>query len=135
MYVGEQLTKKEFTGKTTKDAFLKASKWIANHLVAKDQEHICYRIEKAGGQFGEKKVRVYFYVMEQEEGILEQNCKVCQEVNNHFYMKENRYMCYTCRVNPYRERIKGKLKKIAEGEIDKFYEDVENDSGNHSGNS
>jgi hypothetical protein len=111
MVICEKIYIKKFSGRTTKDAYLDACKWVSTNFIAVNNcEHILYKIEKEQ----RNEVKLIIYVAEEENEILKQNCEVCKEMNKHFYLKENAYMCYTCKINPYRERMKEKLKKIAE---------------------
>lgn len=117
MLVCEEVYRKEFVAHKTKDAYLDACKWVSSNVIAvNNSEHITYKIVKQ--EYG--KVLLILYATAEEQEIKEQHCGVCKEVNSHFYMKENVYMCYTCRMNPYRERMQNKLKKIIEGMKGRF---------------
>lgn len=122
MLVSEVASVEEFTDETMKGAYLKACKWLSTNVIAvNNSEYITFKIVKCESKFGENKVKLFIYVTEEEETILQHNCNICKELNGKFYLNENKYMCYTCRIQPYRERIKEKLKRIKEGLRGRIY--------------
>lgn len=123
MLIGEKVFQKDFINTTTKGAYLDACKWVSTKVIAvNNSQHIVHKIEKVetDDKF-EKKVRLTLYAVTDEEEINEQNCAVCRETNNLFYMKQDKHMCCSCRVNPYRERMKNKLKAIIVAMSGRFY--------------
>lgn len=116
MLVSEEVQQKYFTDKTIKDAYLTACKWISTNFIAKgNSNNITYKINKVSTQFGEpKKVVVTIYVTIDEGEVFEQNCEVCKEANSLFYLNSARHDCDSCKIIPYRKRIKNKIKIIKE---------------------
>lgn len=117
MIICEKIKEKEFIGGTTKEAYLNACKWLSTNVIAvNNSKNITYRFEKLDKTgIGTKKVKLVMYVYTDEEEIKIKHCDICKEVTGAFFMAQNKYMCETCKVQPYRERIKTKLKALKEG--------------------
>ena len=116
MFVSEKIKEKEFIGRTMKDAYLKCCKWLSSNIIAiNNSNNIAYRIEKIKTKDATNKVKLTMYVVADEEEISDRSCSICKEVSGSFFMKENKYMCEVCRVQPYRKRMQDKLKSIKEG--------------------
>lgn len=114
MLVGEQIIKKEFIGKTKKAAYLKACKYVAQNIIGVNNcNNITYKIVKDEKMV--TKVVLYVYVMVDEQEIKKKNCDVCMEVNSLFYMKARKHQCESCKILPYRERIKQGIEAIKNG--------------------
>ena len=106
LYV-EEFYKKRFDGKTNVEAYKKATKWIANRVVklSDETENIVWKTILLKGS---PSCEVHLYCRVDEEKVYEQNCASCKEAHELFYMKSNKDCCATCRINPYRERMKQK---------------------------
>lgn len=117
MIICEKVKEKEFTGNTTKEAYLKACKWLSTNIIAtNNSQNVTYKFEKLDKTgIGTKKVKLILYVSTDEEELKTKHCDICKEVTGAFFMKENKYACEVCRIIPYRERIKKKLKLIKDG--------------------
>lgn len=116
MQVSEKILERCFEGKTTKEAYLKCCKWISTNIIAvNNSEHITYKIEKVRTEDFEGKIKLTLYVVIDEEEIIERHCNICKEATGAFFMKQNKYMCETCRMIPYRKRIKEKIELVKEG--------------------
>lgn len=116
MLISEKIKEKEFEGKTTKEAYLNCCKWLSTNVIAiNNSEHITYSIEKVNTGNWVKKVKLTLYVTTDEGEIQERNCNICKEATGMFYLKQNKYVCEICRISPYRQRLKDKLKLIKEG--------------------
>ena len=85
-------------------------------IAINNSKNITYRFEKIDKTgIGTKKVKLILFVYADEEEIINKHCEICKEITGLFYLKENKYMCESCKINPYRERIKAKLKALKEG--------------------
>lgn len=117
MIICEKIKEKEFIGGTTKEAYLNACKWLSTNVIAiNNSKNITYRFEKVDKTgIGTKKVKLILFVSVDEEEIINKHCEICKEITGLFYLKENKYMCESCKINPYRERIKTKLKALKKG--------------------
>ena len=108
MIVSEQIIEKQFGGKNLKEAYLNCCKWISSNIIAKTNcENITYKTFKH-----EDKIILKVYVTADEEEIKERHCKICKEVSSMFYLSENKYKCESCKMIPYRERIKERIKSL-----------------------
>ena len=116
MFVSEKIKEKEFLGRTMKDAYLKCCKWLSTNIIAiNNSNNITYRIEKIKTKDATNKVKLTVYVVADEDEVNDRSCSICKEVSGSFFMKENKYMCEVCKVQPYRKRMQEKLKAIKEG--------------------
>ncbi len=115
MVIGEQIIKKEFVGKTKKAAYLKACKYVAQNVISVNNcKNILYKIVKDDNKMSTK-VFLYVYAVVDEQEIKQKNCDVCMEVNSLFYMKARKHQCESCKILPYRERIKQGIEAIKNG--------------------
>lgn len=115
MIVGEKLFERTFEGRTQKDAYLTCCKWVASNIIAINNcRHVTYSIEKTEQRFP-KKVKLTAYVSADEEQIRDHNCEVCQEVGGILYSTEAKYRCYSCKLEPYRRRMKERLEMLKDG--------------------
>lgn len=97
----------QFNGKTTKDAYLKACKWVAKFIVSKEKlenSFIQYRKSKEANE-----VFVDLYAGLSEEEINESFCKKCKEFHTAFFVK-NSLDCSQCKNTAYRNQVEDKLK-------------------------
>lgn len=118
MIVGEKLIERTFIGKDGKDAYLKACKWFSTAVISvNNSKNIVHSIEKikTNGDYGCNKVKVTVYVITDETEMLNKHCEICKEVTGSFFMSDNKYKCYSCKIEPYRKRIMEKLKLIKGG--------------------
>lgn len=118
MLVSEKIIEKKFEGTTTKDAYLSACKWISTKIIAvNNSNNITYKVEKLEQKKNSSlcAVMVTVYVSVDGEEILKTNCDVCRETTGAFYMTENKYQCYSCKIAPFKKRIENKIKLIKEG--------------------
>lgn len=121
MLMSLEILAKEFSSKSYKDAFLKASKWVATKFVSYNNcLNTTYRIVKLK-QFGTVKLTVYVTLDEQE--LFDSNCEVCKQVGSLFFSSKKGESqadkCNNCKVKVYRERELGKL-----GNVKKAMEDA-----------
>ena len=116
MLVSEKILEKKFTGMNTKDAYLKACKWISTKIIAtNNSENITYKIEKEQSKdLDSASVWVVVYITIDEQKVFETNCDICRETTGAFFMTQNKYQCYSCKINPYRKRIQNKINTIRE---------------------
>lgn len=114
MLVSEKIEEKIFYGSNIKDAYLKACKWISTNIIAvNNSNNMTYKIEKSKDNY-EVSVKVTIYVTIDEGEMFERHCAICKETTGAFFMKQNKFMCETCKLLPYRKRIKEKLDLIKE---------------------
>ena len=115
MFVSEKIMEETFVGRTTKDAYLNACKWISTNIIAKNNsKNITYKIEKVKTEDLRTKVKVTVYVTIDEGEIQERHCNICEETNSLFYMSKQKHRCESCNMIPYRKRMIEKLSLIKE---------------------
>lgn len=115
LIAGTRIIEKNFQNRTTKKAYLECCKWLSTNIIAVNNSgHLAYRIEKVRDDSMLCTVRLTVYVVEEEEKIQERHCDICREVTGSFFMKQNKYMCETCKMKPYRERVKKRLEALKE---------------------
>lgn len=110
MYVQEKIASKKFIGKTSKDAYLKACRWIYENIYI-SQDEIFKRIQCTVEPLPEESLpscRLSIYCFIEEEEVFNSMCKACEEVHRLFYLNDKKE-CATCKIEPFRKRIKEKL--------------------------
>ena len=111
MVIGEKIYEKIFTGATTKDAYLKACKFMSRNFVGNEKtQHIVNKIEKVKYC----QVRLTIYVEVEEKEIMDNMCSVCKQTHAATYLNENKYQCELCKIPPYKKRTAERLKRIKE---------------------
>lgn len=116
MNVSEKILEKEFESVTTKNAYLDCCKWISTNIIAvNNSENITYKIEKVETKDWNKKIRLTVYVFVDEEEVRSRHCEICKEVTGSFFMMQNKNMCESCKMQPYRKRLTDRLKLLREG--------------------
>lgn len=116
MFICCQAVNKVFEGKTMKDAYLSACKWLSSNIISiNNSEHIMYRFEKQKSKDYVSRIKLIVYVYADEEEVNEHNCDVCREAQGAFFLKENKYQCYSCKIEPYRKRMKQKIELLMDG--------------------
>lgn len=115
MMVSEKIIEKHFSAVTMKEAYLKACKWISSNIIAvNNSQNITYQIRKEKGEF-EKRVTLDVYVTVDEREVQERHCEICKEMTGSFFMKQNKYMCESCKLLPYKRRVEEKMRNVKEG--------------------
>lgn len=122
MIACELIKKKEFKGPTMKGAYLEACKWVSTNIIAKNNCHnVTYRMYKKKQSLLENIIEVEIYAYVEEEEVLTHHCDICKELARGLYMKENRFRCEVCKIEPFMKRLKERIETIkiaVKGEID-----------------
>lgn len=115
MMVSEKIIEKQFSATTMKEAYMKACKWISSNILAvNNSQNITYQIRKEKSEF-EKKVTLLVYVTVDEGEVQQRHCEICKEMTGSFFMKQNKHMCESCKLLPYKRRIEEKFRIVKEG--------------------
>lgn len=96
-----------FKGKTTKEAYLKASNWFGKNILSKDilkNSLAQYKTDKEN-----KIVTIEIYATLEEHEINESFCKRCKEFYTSFFV-QNSLDCSQCKVTAYKNQVEEKLK-------------------------
>lgn len=103
----EELLSKSFTGNNMKDAYMKAVKWYATNVLAKDElQGICVEYIK---DTQSPTVTAHLYVTMIEEDVRQSHCQVCKEFHHSFFINEVN-CCNNCSVSGYQRRLEQKIK-------------------------
>ena len=102
------LLKKTFRAETTKEAFLKASKWVANHILANGLDaSVKY---KDVSDLNIRAIEINVFVTMPVNKVMERHCKICEETRKVFLMGQGSIMCTECKVKAYDRRMKDTIK-------------------------
>lgn len=102
----QKVAKKVFTGVTVKDAYMKAVKWYASNIIAKDDLHeiqVEYKKDNATNT-----IEMILYAVLPAEEVMEQHCAVCKEIHHSFFINEANN-CNVCNAGAYERRMKQKI--------------------------
>ena len=104
IYYSKQFGQKTFNGKTTKDAYLKAVKWYASNIIAKDELH------EVQAEFvkGTNQVTIKLYAALPEQVVRDNHCAICREVHKSFFINEANN-CNVCNASAYQRRLSEKI--------------------------
>lgn len=114
MLNADEIMSRKFTGNSMKEAYLKACKWYASNVLAKDELHnILVDYEKVySEQF--PTVILHLYASISVDEVKTHHCNICKETHKAFYINEETN-CNWCKINGYYERCKQKM------ELKKYY--------------
>lgn len=122
MFVQEKIASKNFVGETDQKAYMKACKWVYENIYDSQDEvssKIGFSIEKVeNGNLPTCKLSLFCGV--EEEEITESMCRACEDVHKLFYLNTIKE-CATCKIEPYRKRIKERLGVIKRHYVDKLF--------------
>lgn len=94
--------------KSSKDAYLKVCKWVAKHIISKDEiGETTWGIEKLKDT-DLPTFRLELFAMLEEGTIKEDFCKICKEFHCAFYIKDT-HDCSNCNMKAFNTRCKDKL--------------------------
>lgn len=105
----EELMSKSFVGENMKEAYMKAVKWYATNVLAKDElRGICVMYEKIYDEQSPTVV-IHLYVSMVEEEVRERHCQICKEFHHSFFINEAEN-CNSCNVSGYQKRLEQNIK-------------------------
>lgn len=102
----QQVARKVFAGDTVKDAYLKACKWYASNIIAKDDLHevqVEYKKDTEANS-----IEMILYAVLPAEEVMQQHCDTCKEIHHSFFINEENN-CNVCNVGAYERRMKQKI--------------------------
>lgn len=103
--------KRKFNGKSHKEAYLKACKWVAINILADDEisKDVVWKITKLK-DLPSVELELFGTVHDAEH--VKQFCTVCKEFHTSFYINQQQN-CNGCNMMAYRSQAeeKGRLKK------------------------
>lgn len=105
----EKVCSKQFSDISSQKAFLKASKWYYDYFFTNsDKFHdisVSYEKVKSDELIT---IKATIWATLEESQIMSDNCKICKEVHNLFYVNDS-YNCSSCTINAYRSRLTEKI--------------------------
>lgn len=108
-----KLYQKVFRGNKSKDTYLKACGWLAQHIVSDEHinNNVTYNIEKEyDKELGCYLYTVTIYAKLDKQQIEQRHCGICKEVNGSFLMNEQ-IKCDWCKLQAYFRRERDMLKE------------------------
>ena len=119
----DEFYSKKFTGKNTKEAYLKACKWYATNVIAKDElRNVYVEYEKRDEQSPTIVIHLYASLLEGEARA--KHCNICKEMHKSFFSNEETN-CNSCKLRSYQSRCEQHIKikteycnNVIEGRID-----------------
>lgn len=100
----KQFAQKTFKSATTKDAYMKAVKWYASNIIARDELHEI-QVEFVKGI---NQVTLKLYAVMQEQVVRENHCEICREMHKSFFINEATN-CNSCKMLAYQKRLDQKM--------------------------
>lgn len=98
--------RKVFKGASIKDAYMKACKWYASNVIAKDKLHNV-QVEYIKDAKANT-VTIVLYAVLSETDVKEQHCQCCKEMHRSFFINEDTH-CDRCSAAGYQRRLEQKL--------------------------
>lgn len=100
MCYSKQFAQKTFKGTTTKDAYIKAVKWYASNVIARDELHEV-QVEFVKGI---NQVTLKLYATMSEQAVRDRHCEMCRETHKSFFINEANN-CNVCNAGAYQRRL------------------------------
>lgn len=105
----EKVCSKQFSDVSSKQAFQKACKWYNQYFLANSDKFHNISVSFEKQRKGDLTViKATIWGMLEEEEVAADNCKICKEVHNLFFVNDN-YNCSSCTVNAYKKRMIEKI--------------------------
>jgi len=99
----EEFASRKFNGRTMKDAYLKAVKWYASNVLAKDElRSVQVRYEKIHDEQSPT-IILHLYASLIEEELRSAHCEICKESHKSFFISEETN-CAWCKIKAYQNR-------------------------------
>lgn len=100
----EEFASRKFTAKTMKEAYLKAVKWYASNVLAKDElRSVQVEYEKVHDEQSPT-VILHLYCSLIEEEVRVNHCTICKETHKSFFISEETN-CAWCKIKGYQNRM------------------------------
>lgn len=100
----EEFYSKKFTASTMKEAYLKACKWYATSVLAKDElRNVSVEYEKKHDEQSPTVV-IHLYASLIEEEVRANHCAVCRETHKALFL-DDKTTCEWCKIKGYQNRI------------------------------
>lgn len=127
----EKFYERNFKAKKSKDAYLKACKFVASNIVSKGSKvevtKVTWDITRVETKEDDLPTfRLSLYYKFDDTDLMKQSCKACKEFHKSFFINED-YNCSRCNKIGYKKNVEQKLsiaseyfKKILDNELNKL---------------
>lgn len=109
MEVMVKFYERDFSSSESKNAYLKACKWVAKHVISKEEELgiTYYRITKSN-ESEKPTFTLELYCSIPTAEHQESFCRACKEFHSKFYINQQ-FNCDKCNHNAFKKQIRQKL--------------------------
>lgn len=108
----EKFYEREFKAKDSKDAYLKACKFVAGNVVSKSSKvevtKVTWDVVRVENGSDLPTFRLTLYYKFDDTQFMQQSCDACKQFHKSFFINEN-YNCSRCNKIGYENNIKQKL--------------------------
>lgn len=105
----EEFYSKSFTAKSMKEAYMKAVKWYSTNVLSKVEfknVHVQF-IKEDEDKFPTITIHL-FAVLDNQEDVKEEHCKICKEMHHSFFINEDTH-CSRCSALGFQNRMERKI--------------------------
>lgn len=106
LFYSQRFGQKVFHGASVKDAYMKACRWYASNVIAKDKLHNV-QVEYIKDE-KQNAVTIVLYAVLNEKETFEQHCACCREMHHSFFINEDT-ACNRCSAAGYQRRLEQRL--------------------------
>ena len=109
MQIGTKYFDIKFEAETAKEAYLKACKWVAKHIISDEGlKDSVYKFIKVRESPGYAEIRLEVFCALDDKDVQGRFCAVCKEFHSAFYVNFN-YDCNRCNMITFRKRLQEAL--------------------------
>ena len=104
--LSEKIYARKFRGTNTKEAYLKACRWLAINVISKDElnRNITYNFQKVDNDPTQlPTIELKIQITIDESIAKERHCEICRETHSSFFINEH-YNCNECKLSAYHKR-------------------------------
>lgn len=106
VYYCKQFFEKVFVGASVKDAYISATRWYANNIIANDKIHgVCVEFIR---NKTEHKILMRVYSNLAEGEVRDQHCECCREMHHAFFINQEAD-CNRCNMLGFQKRLDHKI--------------------------
>ena len=108
----EKFYERQFKAESSKDAYMKACKFVANNIISAkskvEASKVTWNVTKLTDETGLPTFLLTLYYTFDDEKFMEQTCNACKEFHKSFFINEN-FNCDRCNKVGYERNIQQKL--------------------------
>lgn len=107
MLISMKFFEKLFKSEDYKDAYIKATKWIANNVLKVEIKDVTFKISKID-KTDLPTIKLELFAGLDSNDLKNHRCMVCKEFHRSFYINQE-YNCNACRMKGYLDEANQKL--------------------------